>query len=324
MTEVENAEHEFATAAFNILNMDALFQILAKLDPKSVLELCKTTPAFRRLCSQTQTFTNLMTLHYPQHDLDPDVKLQYMALALGRYVLYNRLVPEVVDPTDPNNFLFEPLYPEDKINPGLLRISGVVQTERAVWILSISKLTWVADAPRSMKKKGESLAFKTKKECLDFAYGQYITDVNQQVDAFFRLGEVASFDEALDEMDLDVTWNDREIFEREIIPNMERGSNINYVNAPTIVYSQNPDAEYYSTDYSDSDNSDNGGGDYFNNAIQSSTWYEAFPTVLPPNMVDYEENRSLGKPVTREQLDEELDEYVRERERILASKIPEE
>ena len=84
------AEHEFASVAFDILDKNALFQILAKLNPVSVLSLCQSNINFRRLCREKSTFISLMKLHYPSFRVDyVNPKEQYMKITAKEGVVYS-------------------------------------------------------------------------------------------------------------------------------------------------------------------------------------------------------------------------------------------
>lgn len=89
-SEVVTAEHIFATTAFNILDENALFNILARLNPVSILSLCQSNRQFAKLCSQKTTFARLMTLHYPQHPLDVEnPKERYVDITANIGVVYS-------------------------------------------------------------------------------------------------------------------------------------------------------------------------------------------------------------------------------------------
>lgn len=87
---VVTAEHIFTGTAFNILDENALFIILAKLSPISIIALCQSNRQLARLCSKPQTFISLMDLHYPQYPVDiEDPKRQYIDITGGIGVIYS-------------------------------------------------------------------------------------------------------------------------------------------------------------------------------------------------------------------------------------------
>ena len=53
------------------LNTDEVVEILAKLDPISVLSTCQTTPYLGKVCQKQDVFARLMRIHYPQFPVDP-------------------------------------------------------------------------------------------------------------------------------------------------------------------------------------------------------------------------------------------------------------
>jgi len=68
----------------------ALYQILVKSDPLSVIQLCKTNIKFSNLCTNRAVFHNLMELHYPQFTIDEnDPKQQYLDITGGIGVNYS-------------------------------------------------------------------------------------------------------------------------------------------------------------------------------------------------------------------------------------------
>jgi hypothetical protein len=159
---------EFAKVAFNILDQNALYNILEKLDPLSVLELCKTTKAFAKLCRQQSTFRRLMQKHYPEHPLQRDLKLQYMALALGKVTVYAADY-EIDDNAiiHFNGFKILPTYSNDTLAP-LLKIKGLVQDPITVWIAYINV-------------NNNCVAFNTKSDAINFGYDSMLKALDRYV-----------------------------------------------------------------------------------------------------------------------------------------------
>ncbi len=84
-----DAEQEFANVAFDILNMDALFEILKELDPATVLSLCQTNQRFAELCRDQDVFRNLMRVHYPNFPINEDAKAQYGDITSEKETTYS-------------------------------------------------------------------------------------------------------------------------------------------------------------------------------------------------------------------------------------------
>ncbi len=84
-----DAEQEFAAVAFDILNVDALMQVLKELDPITILSLCQTNQRFAQICQDQDVFRNLMHLHYPNFPVDEDAKAQYGAITSAEGVTYS-------------------------------------------------------------------------------------------------------------------------------------------------------------------------------------------------------------------------------------------
>lgn len=63
----------------DILDNNALFEILVKSEPIGVAQLCKTDRKYSRLCSDQTVFRRLMAIHYPQFTIDfRNPKQQYL------------------------------------------------------------------------------------------------------------------------------------------------------------------------------------------------------------------------------------------------------
>jgi len=71
---------QFATVAFEILDKNALTEILKRLEPIDVLRLCQINHHFARVCSDQTIFRILMKTHYPDFPINNNAKDQYMAI----------------------------------------------------------------------------------------------------------------------------------------------------------------------------------------------------------------------------------------------------
>lgn len=83
-----DSQTEFANVAFEILDKNAILKILEKLDPKTVLSLCRINDRFSEVCRDQNIFISLMKKHYPQFPINDDAKAQYKAIAFGKIIVY--------------------------------------------------------------------------------------------------------------------------------------------------------------------------------------------------------------------------------------------
>jgi hypothetical protein len=84
--EIEESEAEFLDVAFMTLPTDALYEVLKKMTPESVVELCKINKYFANICSDEIVFRGLMREHYPQYKFSGDAKIAYLRITTeGRF-----------------------------------------------------------------------------------------------------------------------------------------------------------------------------------------------------------------------------------------------
>lgn len=78
----------FINSTFDIINNDAIVKILKKLEPKDVLNLCKSYKKIQNLCNRNNVAKILIREHFPQHFETYTPVSQYRALATGKTILY--------------------------------------------------------------------------------------------------------------------------------------------------------------------------------------------------------------------------------------------
>lgn len=86
--EEEEAVTEFTNTAFSVLDKSSILEILKRLDPESVLSLCRTNQEFERICSDDTIFVALMKAHYPQFPITENAHEQYEAITTGKTTNY--------------------------------------------------------------------------------------------------------------------------------------------------------------------------------------------------------------------------------------------
>lgn len=83
------AEQEFVDVAFEILDKNAIVEIMKKMKPYEVLSLCETQTQMARICGDQDVFRALMKAHYPQFPIDEeDPKRQYEVITANYGIEY--------------------------------------------------------------------------------------------------------------------------------------------------------------------------------------------------------------------------------------------
>jgi len=84
---------------FNLLDKNAIFQILVKLEPVDVISTCITNAKFKNICGDEQLFEQLFEAHYSDYEIQHDSAIKtYKSIVFGSYEYY--CVVEIGDISD--------------------------------------------------------------------------------------------------------------------------------------------------------------------------------------------------------------------------------
>lgn len=80
----------------DVLDRNALLEILKRSDPRSVIQLCGTDRRFRNLCREgnESIFRTLMQVHYPQFPVGDNPKRQYYSITAQEGIEYTLVIKE--------------------------------------------------------------------------------------------------------------------------------------------------------------------------------------------------------------------------------------
>jgi len=102
---MKSSTSRFTNTSFAILDKNALSEILIRLTPTDVLNLCTIKDQFAKICSDQSIFQKLMRYHYPNSYPTKNPKAQYVALTEHydtHYYLYIISKNYIVNDTEGN------------------------------------------------------------------------------------------------------------------------------------------------------------------------------------------------------------------------------
>lgn len=168
--------NEFVKTSFTILPIESLVEILTKLDPKDIFQMCEVEKVFGDMCADQRLFRMLMRNQFPSFPLNKDVKKQYMSIAndvvtnFSANVLYENNEDVQCGQVDTASFARSNTNDYNQIS---LDIMGYVDPGTNVWIYTkiiLHEAEW------------NSYAFAAKNDAIRACYKDYTEEFLMNID----------------------------------------------------------------------------------------------------------------------------------------------
>ena len=194
--------------SFDLLDANALYEILARLDPQSVLKTCQTNNQFRNLCQNPHIFYRLMQLHYPDVPINKNPKKQYIDITEGKYTTYYPIIMF--------NKIFS-LYSSSGNNSVVVEVPGTLDPNTEIWLTC----TITREIFNYGRYKGTCSVHKTKEQALEAGYNDFVYNATKEIEVEMDLYDMSK-NEIINKIHLYPSLNEKEeILERLLNPKID-------------------------------------------------------------------------------------------------------